>query len=97
MNFEDYIYNISIRTPIPDADLRGMQVPAMVFIAYAMYARMRIVGMLVYNIQNLLAKYEFRLNPTTVLEDLYDSVSGDFVRLSDHVEKVRSRIPSWEY
>jgi hypothetical protein len=97
LNFEDYTYIISFRTPIPDADLRGMQVPTMVFIAYAMYARMGIAGMLVYDAQILLAKYELRLNLTTNSEGLYDSVSGDFVRLSDHLEKVRGRIPSWEY
>src|ERR1044071_4371848 len=45
LNFQDYRYRIGIRASLPDADLRIMQVPAMVLIARALFYRMHVRGM----------------------------------------------------
>ena len=61
LSFEDFSYRLGIRSPIPEADLRAMQIPAVAFIAYALFRRMGIVGMLVYDAQSLLARYAARV------------------------------------
>ena len=91
LNFEDFDYRIGIRSPIPDGDLRSMQVPAMALIAYTLFRRMSIAGMLVYDVQTLLARYELRVE--NGLDELFDLVSNRIVRFPDHVESLVKDLP----
>ena len=96
LNFQDYRYRIGIRTPIPDGDLRIMQAPAMVLIARALFYRMNIRGMLVYDMQHLLARYEERLDlKGSGCEEMFDSVSGEFVTLPRHFNNLDDRLHSF--
>jgi hypothetical protein len=93
LNFEDFTYRLGIRSPIPEADLRAMQISAIAFIAYALFRRMGIVGMLVYDVQSLLARYETRVE--SGLEELFDLVSNSVVRFPDHLETLSSYLPDY--
>ena len=88
LNFEDFTYRIGIRSPIPEADLRPMQVPAMAFMAYALFRRMGSAGMLVYDVQTLLARYEVRAEDG--FDELFDLVSNRVVSFPDHVQRLLS-------
>lgn len=97
LNFEDYTYCLSIRTPMPDADLRRIQIPAMVLIAYALYYRMNLKGMLVYNMQHLLARYEDNLDVRgSGTDEMFDGVSGEFVMFSRHLENLSNHLRKLE-
>jgi hypothetical protein len=86
LNFEDYRYHLGIRTPIPDADLRMAQVPAMMLLAYALFYRVSLKGMLVYDMQHVLARYEERLDlKGGGAEEMFDVVSNKFVVLPGHL------------
>lgn len=74
LNFEDYKYEIDIRTSGGNSSLRYIQVSAAAFIAKVLYRKMKITGMLVYDVQKLLAKYEKRSNLITEENDLFDLV-----------------------
>ena len=93
LNFEDYTYQLGLRAPIPDADLRSMQLPAVALLAYALYRRLKITGMLVYEVQILLARYEERLDSESGAAELFDIVSGEFVRFPAHLETLCGRLP----
>lgn len=93
LNFEDFTYQIGIRSPVPDGDLRSMQVPAMAFIAYALFRRMGIAGMLVYDGQSLLARYEVRVE--NGLDELFDAVSNTTVRFPDHLQSLIGSLPEY--
>ena len=93
LNFEDFNYRLGIRSPIPDADLRMLQIPAMVLIAHTLFYRMNVVGMLVYDMQHLLARYEQRLDlKGSGSEEMFDVVSGEFVTLPEHFLKLHDRL-----
>jgi hypothetical protein len=91
--FEDYAYEIGFRVPAPDGDLRISQLPAMALVAYTLYRRMKITGMLVYDVQTLLAKYEDRLEPKGETPELYDTVSKGFVSFPAHFKTLQKRLP----
>jgi hypothetical protein len=91
-NFEDYQYELNTRTRAGDADLRIMQIPTTALIAYSLYRRMGIVGMLVFDGMTLLARYEERLNPRTNKSHLYDVVSGEFVEFPAHFMALANRV-----
>jgi hypothetical protein len=93
LNFQDFTYRLGVRSPIPEADLRPMQIPAMAFIAYALFRRMGIVGLLVYDVQSLLARYEARV--TDGLDELFDLVSNRVVRFPDHLETLVRNLPDY--
>jgi len=93
LDFEDFTYHLSIRTPVPDADLRSMQLPAVALMAYALYRRMGIAGMLVYDVQILLARYEERLDSELNEARMFDVVSGKIVRFPAHLDSLYSRLP----
>ena len=93
LDFKNYAYRLSSRTPIPDWDLRIAQVPAMVLIANALYRRMNIKGMLTYDMQHLLARYQGRLDlQGSGTETLFDAVSGECVRFPDHMVALDNRL-----
>jgi hypothetical protein len=93
LNFEDYTYRIGIRSPVPDADLRAIQIPSMALIVHALFYRMNVVGMLVYGMQHLLARYEQRLDlKGSGSEEMFDVVSGEFVTFPEHFFKLHNRL-----
>jgi hypothetical protein len=93
LNFEDYRFEAGIRTPIPDNDFRQLQVITMASLVYALYRRLGISeGILVHETELLLARYEQR--PVTNREvGLFDSVSGEFVKYTQHMMSLMARIP----
>ena len=98
LNFEAYTYRLGIRTPIPDADLRRIQIPAMVLIAYALFYRMNLKGMLVYDMQHLLARYEERIDlKGSGTEEMFDAVSREFVMLPRHLDALDNRLQKMLY
>lgn len=93
LNIQDYRYRIGIRTPVPDWEMRIIQVPAIVLIAYTLFYRLNIKGMLVYDVQHLLARYEERLDfKGSGGEEMFDSVSGEFVSLPRHFKNLDDRL-----
>lgn len=70
-----------------------MQLPALAYIAYVLYFGFKITGMLVYDGQVLLARYEERFYNDAVENWLYDSVSNEFVRFPAHTAQLRERLP----
>jgi len=93
LNFEDFSYRLGIRSPVPDADLRTMQIPTVALIAYALFRRMGIVGMVVYDVQSLFARYEAHVEGG--LDELFDLVSNTVVRFPDHLETLSSYFPDF--
>jgi hypothetical protein len=92
------MYHLNIRTPMPDADLRRIQVPTMVLIAYALYYRLSLKGMLVYEMQHLLARYEDRIDlRLSGTEEMFDGVSGEFVIFPRHLENLSNRLRKAEF
>ena len=93
LDFENYTFRLSTRTPIPDWDLRIGQVPAMVLIANTLYRRMNLKGMLVYDMQHLLARYEDHLDlKGSGTETMFDTVSGECVMFPEHLVALDKRL-----
>lgn len=92
-NFEDYAFHLDFRTPMGNAELRPIQISTMAFIAYVLYCRMKIDGMLVYDMQILLAKYEEQLDVKNSEQALYDLLSNRFVEFPSHLEDLQLRLP----
>jgi hypothetical protein len=91
-NFEDYRFHIGFRVPVPDGDLRVMQVPTIALVIYILFSRMGVTGMLVYNIQTLLGRYEERILSEESKGDLYDVVSNELVSFPEHFATLQKRI-----
>jgi hypothetical protein len=93
LDFKNYRLRASIRTPLPDADFRPHQIITMVLLVYAMHRRMRITGMLVFDGQKLLARYEERVEPCTGKSHLYDAVSNEVVKFPAYLASLLPRLP----
>jgi hypothetical protein len=93
LDFENYKYELGFRVPAPDADLRTIQLPAITLVAYTLYRQMKITGMLVYDAQTLLARYEERVEPENNTLEIYDIVSGEFASFPKHFETLQKRLP----
>lgn len=93
LNFEDYKFHLSLRTSVGMASIRPIQIPAMVSIVYSLRLDSHITGMLVFDGDTLLARYEERLDPEFAEERLYDAVSDTFVRFPYHLSTLASRLP----
>jgi hypothetical protein len=91
-NFEDFKYYLSLRTSIGVADLRIMQIPVMIYIAYCIYRRLGLIGLLVFNGQIVLARYEEQFNQQIDALDLYDLQAGEFVDAPHYIDALSSRI-----
>jgi hypothetical protein len=91
LNFEDYCFCIGVRIPSPDNDLLAIATEAMVAVAYLLHVRLEIHdGLLVRDVQTLLAKYDLRRNEFN--ETLWhDSVSAKFVEFPEHLCEISSR------
>ena len=92
LNFEDYRYFIGIRTPLPDAELRPVQILAMATIPYVLYKHLRITGLLVYDVEIALARYDSRPGPDGE-EALFEVLSNTSVRIPYHLRVIASRLP----
>jgi hypothetical protein len=92
LNFEDFGYELGVRIPSPDGDLRLIALPTMLAIVLVLYHRLGVQGMLVHDTGLLLARYEARADGKNNCE-LFDLVSGktfdDFPR---HLTEVQARI-----
>ena len=85
LDFENYIYQIDIRIPWGNAALRDIQTATVAFIAKVLYRRMKITGMLVYDVQIILAKYEEKYNMQLQGNDFFDTISNRFVKFPQHL------------
>lgn len=90
--FEDFRYQLGFRTFVPDNDLQIMQLPAITLIIYTLFSRMGITGMLIYDVQLLLARYEKRTIPENGVIGLYDTVSDEFVNFPRHFLTLQERL-----
>jgi|SRR5262245_16468248 len=93
LNFEEYTFQLSLRTPMGLAALRGMQLSAMAYIAYVLYFGLKVSGMLVYDGQTLLARYEERFYSEANENWLYDTISKQFVTFPTHTSILRGLLP----
>ena len=85
LNFEDYKYEIDIKIPMGNAGLRDIQVSTLAFIAKVLYEKMKITGMLVYDVQRLLARYEEGVDTETGENNLFDLISNKPVIFPQHL------------
>ena len=86
-NFEDYAFQIGTRTPVPDGDLRVMQVESMTSLAFAMHRHLSVQsGLLTFDVQTALARYRMTES------GWYDDLSSATVSFPQHFADVRSRI-----
>ena len=93
LNFEAYSFYLSLRTPWGLAALRGMQLSAMAYIAYVLFFGFKVTGMLVYDGQTLLARYEERFYSEANENWLYDTISKQFVTFPTHFSVLRGLLP----
>jgi hypothetical protein len=96
LDYESYKYAIGIRTPIPEAEFRMLQLPTMAFLVFALHRKLGITGMLAYDVQVLLGRYEEKEHPENHAQELFDSVSNKFVSFPSHLEDLWKRMPSDE-
>ena len=83
---------------MPDADLRRIQIPAMILMAYALYYRVHLKGMLAYDMQHLLARYEDRVDLNgSGGDEMFDGVTGMFVMFPEHLEALQNRLHKLEF
>jgi hypothetical protein len=89
LDFTTYRYELDTRTSFGDADLREVQLGLMAILPSILQLRAGITnGILVYDVQRLLARYEMRG------KDFFDSVSGRPVTFPDHFHDILKRIPA---
>ena len=86
-NFSDYRFELSSRTPVPDSDLRSMQIEMMAILAYAMHCRLDLQeGMLTFDLQTVLARY-------SVADDEWiDDITATTVSFPKHLADLRTRV-----
>lgn len=86
-NFEDYAYKLDSRTPIPDGDLRPIQIETMAVLAFVLHKRLSINnGLLTFDVQVPLARYEARDG------NWFDTISNATVDFPQHFQDLRSRV-----
>ena len=89
IEFESYRYFLSLCGP---KDVAIMKVPLMAELAYLLFLRLGVnVGLLVFNLQTLLARYEIKVFEDGY-EDLYDSISKKRVVFPEHFVDIGSLI-----
>jgi hypothetical protein len=93
LNFQDFCFHLSFRTSLGAASLREMQLPGMALIAYSLLCAHGFGGMLVFDGQVLLARYEERHDPKTGANRLFDTVSNEFVIFPHHLSTLEQRVP----
>jgi hypothetical protein len=98
LDFENFRYGIDFRTAAGAADARPIQLPAIAAVVYALYYQLGITGILVFDVQILIARYEERDIPDWG-KGLYDVVSDNpFVGFGAHLRLLEQRMPdSWRF
>lgn len=91
--FSRYPYYVSIRTPALETDFRPLQLTTMLSVVYALYRRLKIVGMLVFDLQILLAIYEERITEEGQ-KKLFDTISTQWVVFPQYFAKIASKVPA---
>lgn len=88
LDFSRYRFMLSTRTAWPASDRRTYQLEATALAAYALLTVGAVQdGMLVYDVQRLLARYS-----RTAEGEVWDSVSLSVVSFPGHLERLRSRM-----
>jgi hypothetical protein len=91
--FSPYNFELDLTTYWGQADVRLIQLPLLLSAIYLLHQRLGIRGMLVHNVQTLLAKYEER-EAEEGMSALYDTVSPTvFCKFTDHLSLVEKRLP----
>lgn len=92
LQFSLYNYSLDLTTYTGQADARPAKLPVMLSAIHILYRRLGITGMLVWELQKLLALYEERQIDGSPA--LYDVVSAaPFFRFSDHMNLIERRLP----
>ena len=88
LDFPRFAYDIGLRVPAPDSDLLGFQLETIALVAHVLLRRGTATeGILVYDVQKLLARYE------ATAEGVIDwTASEDPISFPDHLEELRSRL-----
>lgn len=96
LDFENFRYEINFRTAVGAAGARPIQLPAIATVVYALYRWLGITGILVFDMQILIARYEER-DIQDWSKGLYDVVSDSpFVGFGAHLRLLEQRMPdSW--
>ncbi|HEX8681734.1 MAG TPA: hypothetical protein VF707_05430 [Ardenticatenaceae bacterium] len=93
LDLENFGYYLDFRTPVGDADARAIQVPAMLMVIFALHRCFGITGILVFDVQILLARYEERAI-SGYGKRLYDLVSDTvFLSFPAHLNAIGARLP----
>jgi hypothetical protein len=91
LNFDDYAYFVDLRLPSPDQDLLVIATQTMTSVAYLLHVRADIhAGLLVWDVQKALAKYELRRN-ALYENQWFDAIANEFVMFPQHWLAVVSR------
>lgn len=95
LDYENFRYGIDFRTSAGASAARPIQLPAIAAVVYALYRELGITGILVFDVQILIARYEER-----EIQDrgkgLYDVVSDNpFVGFGAHLRLLEQRMPDW--
>ena len=91
--FSAYNFELNLTTNWGQAGVRPIQLPLLLSMVYLLHQQLGIRGMLVYDVQKLLAKYEGK-EVEENRSDLYDSVSQTtFWGFADHLSVVEKRLP----
>jgi len=85
LDFESFRYEIGIRIPVPDWEVRDLAISAMVLVILILYRRLNIsAGIFVFDVQKLLGRYEERKTPEGNF-GLFDLVTQNFVTIPGHL------------
>ncbi|WP_375505809.1 hypothetical protein [uncultured Nostoc sp.] len=98
LDFENFRYGIDFRTAAGASAARPIQLPAIAAVVYAFYYQLGITGILVFDVEILIARYEERDIPDWG-KGLYDVVSNNpFVGFGAHLRLLEQRMPdSWRF
>lgn len=86
LEFESFAYSVSFRTSWGAAHWRPIQLPTLLCVVRVLQDRFGYEGMLVYDLDTLLARYE----PTTFVDTLSGTTLNDFPA---HLTAIHARIP----
>jgi hypothetical protein len=95
LDFENYRYELNFRRPTGDSDLEPILLPVMLMVVFGLHRRLGIEGMLAYDVQILLARYEERNVSGYKHPYLFDLVSNTlFTDFREHLDVVVQRLRS---
>ncbi len=97
LDFENFSYQLGFKTWMGGANARPIQLPAIAMVVYGLHRQLSLTGILVFDVQILLARYEEREVEDCGLR-LYDLVSDTpFVSFASHLNVLTRRLPEdWQ-